>query len=153
MDTIRVFFYKIRVLFSIFKNGQKRRPPSLLSCAPEMGVINLKKTGSFLLYLNISGLDSHFMFDGSSTTIRYLKTTENFYVFFTKTKLKNNCLSFLVNRIITELLLQCIEWLRNTFLHLLQRKKLSRSVGKMRSYQKIFPRLTKISLSCRWDLG
>ena len=41
----------------------------------KMGDINLKKNGSVLLYLNISGLDSHFMFDGSSTTIRYSKTT------------------------------------------------------------------------------
>ena len=42
-----------------------------------------------------------------------------------------------MNRIIIELLLQCIEWLCNTFLHLLSRKKLSRSAGKMRSYVKI----------------
>ena len=35
--------------------------------------INLKKSGSVLLYLNVSGLGSHFMFDGSSTTIRYSK--------------------------------------------------------------------------------
>ena len=41
----------------------------------KMGDINLKKNGSVLLYLNISGLDSHFMFDGSSTTTRYSKTT------------------------------------------------------------------------------
>ena len=40
-----------------------------------MGGINLKKNGSVLLYLNKSGLDSHFMFGGSSTTIRYSKTT------------------------------------------------------------------------------
>ena len=75
----------------------------------KMGDINLKKNGSVFLYLNISRLDSHFMFDGSSTTISYSKTTQNFYVFFTKTKTKNNCLKFLVNRTITELLLQCIE--------------------------------------------
>ena len=40
-----------------------------------MGDINLKKNGPVLLYLNISGFDSNFMFDGCSTTIRYLKTT------------------------------------------------------------------------------
>ena len=74
-----------------------------------MSDINLKKNGSVLLYLNISGLDSHFTFGGSSTTIRYSKTTNNFYLFFTNIKAKNNCLKFLVNRIITELLLQCIE--------------------------------------------
>ena len=75
------------------------------------------------------------------------------FVFFTNIKAKNNCLKFLVNRIITELLLQCIEWLRNTFLHLLHRKKLSHSAGKMRSYEKIFPRLTEILVSCWRDLG
>ena len=41
----------------------------------KVGDTNLKKNGSVLFYLNISGLDSHFMFDGSSTTIRYSKTT------------------------------------------------------------------------------
>ena len=40
-----------------------------------MGDIDLKKNGSVLWYLNISGFDSHFMFDGSSATIRYSKTT------------------------------------------------------------------------------
>ena len=75
------------------------------------------------------------------------------FVFFTKIKAKNNYLKFLVNRIITELLLQCIDWLRNTLLHLIHRKKLSHSVGKIRSYEKIFPRLTEISVSCRRDLG
>ena len=30
----------------------------------KMGNINLKKNSSVLLYLNISELDSHFMFDG-----------------------------------------------------------------------------------------
>ena len=30
-----------------------------------MGDINLKKNGSVLLHLNVSGFDSHFMFDGS----------------------------------------------------------------------------------------
>ena len=35
---------------------------------------------------------------------------KNFYVVFTNIKAKDNCLKFLVNRIITELLLlQCIE--------------------------------------------
>ena len=53
-----------------------------------MSDINLKKNGSVFLYLNILGLNSHFKFDGSSTTIRYSKTTLNFYVFFTKTKTK-----------------------------------------------------------------
>ena len=38
-----------------------------------MGDINLKKKDSVLFYLNISGLDSRFMFGGSSTTIRYSK--------------------------------------------------------------------------------
>ena len=75
-------------------------------------------------------------------SIRYSKTT------------KLSCLlKFWVNRIIIELLLQCIEWLRNTFLHLLHRKKLSHSFVEMRSYEKIFPRLTQISVSWRWDLG
>ena len=73
----------------------------------KMGGIILKKNGSVLLYLNISGLDSHFMFGGSSISIRYLKTTQN--VFFTNIKAKNNCLKVLVNRIVVELLLQCIE--------------------------------------------
>ena len=41
----------------------------------KMGDINLKENGSVLLHLNVSGLDPHFMFDGSSTTIRYSKTT------------------------------------------------------------------------------
>ena len=117
-----------------------------------MGDINLKKNGSVLLYLNISRFDSHFMFDGSSTTIRYSKKTKNFYIFFTKTKAKTNCLKFLVNRIITELLSQCIELLRITFLHLLHRKKLSHSAGKMRACEKIFPLLTEISVSCRRNL-
>ena len=70
--------------------------------------INLKKNGS-VLYLNISGIDPHFMFDGNSTTIRYSKTAKNFYAFFTNIKAKNNYLKFLVNRIITELIIQCIE--------------------------------------------
>ena len=35
----------------------------------------LEENGSVLLYLNISGLDSRFMFDGGSVTIRYSKTT------------------------------------------------------------------------------
>ena len=70
-----------------------------------------------------------------------------------KPRQKNSCLKFLVNRIIKELLLQCIEWLRNTFLHLFHRKKLSHSAGKMCSYEKIFPRLTEISVSCRRYLG
>ena len=39
-----------------------------------MGDINLKRKGSVLLYLNISELDSYFMFDGSSAIIRYSKT-------------------------------------------------------------------------------
>ena len=37
--------------------------------------------------------------------------------------------------------------LRNTFLNLLHRKKLSHSAGKMRSYEKIFPRITETSVS------
>ena len=41
----------------------------------KMSDINLKKNGSVLLYLNISELDSRFMFDESSATIRYPKTT------------------------------------------------------------------------------
>ena len=53
-----------------------------------------------------------------------------FMSFLTKTKTKNNCLKFLVNRIITELLLQCTEWVRNTFLHLFHRKKLLTQPGK-----------------------
>ena len=37
----------------------------------KMGDINLKKNGSVLLHSKISGLDSHFMFGGSSMSIRY----------------------------------------------------------------------------------
>ena len=77
----------------------------------------------------------------------------NTFVFSTNIKAKSNCLEYLVNRIIIELLSQCIERLRNTFLHLLHRKKLSHLAGKMRSYKKIFPRLTEISVSCRRDLS
>ena len=77
----------------------------------------------------------------------------NTFVFSTNIKAKSNCLEYLVNRIIIELLSQCIERLRNTFLHLLHRKKLSHLAGKMRSYEKIFPRLTEISVSCRRDLS
>ena len=36
---------------------------------------NLKKNGSVLLYSKITGLDCHFMFDGSSMSIRYSKKT------------------------------------------------------------------------------
>ena len=68
------------------------------------------------------------------------------------TSREKNCLKFFVSRIIIELLLQCTEWLRNTFLHLLHRKKLSHSAGKMRSYEKIFPCLTEISIR-RGNIG
>ena len=34
MGTIRAYFFKIGALFSIFKKGQGRPPPSPLSCAP-----------------------------------------------------------------------------------------------------------------------
>ena len=54
----------------------------------KMGDINLKKNGSVLLHSKISGLDSHFMFGGSSMSIRYWKTTWYFYVFFTNVKMK-----------------------------------------------------------------
>ena len=39
----------------------------------KMGDINLKKNGSVSLYLKMSGLDSHFMFGGSSISIRVLR--------------------------------------------------------------------------------
>ena len=82
----------------------------------KMGDINLKKNDSVSLYSKISGLDSHFIFGGSSMSIRYSKTTN-----------LSCLLKFWVNRIIIELLLQCIEWLRNAFSRLLHRKKLSHS--------------------------
>ena len=50
--------------------------------------INFKKNGSVLLYLKISGLDSHLTFGGSSISIRYSKTILNFYVFYTNIKKK-----------------------------------------------------------------
>ena len=36
--------------------------------------INLEKNGSVLLYLKISGLDSHFMFDGTFYVLQLLDT-------------------------------------------------------------------------------
>ena len=85
--------------------GKLREKPLI-----KMGDINLKKNGSAFLYLNIPRLDSHFMFDGSSTTISYVtQRQQRTFAFFTKTKTKNNCLEFLVNRTITELLLKCTE--------------------------------------------
>ena len=36
----------------------------------KMGDINLKKNGSVLLYSKITGLDSYYMFGGSSISIR-----------------------------------------------------------------------------------
>ena len=74
-----------------------------------MGEINSKKNGSVLLYLNILGLDSHFMFGGSSISIRYQIQHKTFMSSLLTLRQKNNCLKFLVNRIIIELLLQCIE--------------------------------------------
>ena len=73
------------------------------------------------------------------TGVLHVLDTQRLLCLLTNIKAKNNCLKFLVNRIITDLLFQCIEWLCNTFLHLLHRKKLSHSAGKMRSYEKIFP--------------
>ena len=51
-----------------------------------------------------------------------------------------------MNRIIIELLLQCIEWLRNTFLHLLQKMI---SAGKMCYMRKYFPAWPR----SRWVVG
>ena len=39
-----------------------------------MGDINLKNNSSVLMYSKISGLDSQFMFGGSSMSIRYSTT-------------------------------------------------------------------------------
>ena len=64
-----------------------------------MGDMNLKKNASVLLYLNISGLDFTLCLMGVPQlldTQRQHKTTTNI-------KAKKNC------RIITELILQCIE--------------------------------------------
>ena len=74
-----------------------------------MGDLNLKKNGSILLYLNISGLDSHFIF--SLMGVLQLFDTQrqhNTFAFFTNIKAKNSCLKSSVNRTIAELL-QCIE--------------------------------------------
>ena len=87
---------------------------------------------------------------GFMGVLQLLDTQRKHKTFFYQ---KNNCLKFLANRIIKELLLQCIEWLRNAFFHLLHRKIWSHSAGKMRSYEKIFPGLTEILVSYRQDLG
>ena len=74
---------------------------------------------------------------------------QKFYVSFTKTKTKNNCLKFLVNRIITELLLQCIEWLRNTFCTCFIEENSLTLAGKcdhVRKYIPVWPR-------SRWAVG
>ena len=117
---------------------------------------NLKKNWSVLLYLNTLGLDTLILcLVGVSLMLEIQKQHKTFIMpsVLTSTQ-KNNCLRFLINRIIIELLLKCIEWLRNIFLHLLCRENvLSHSAVKMHSYEKIFPRLTEILVSFRRDVS
>ena len=84
-----------------------------------------------------------------NNTIRDSKTTKAFMSSLLISRQKNNCLRSLINRSITELLLDCIKY----FLHLHRRKKLSHSARKMHSFEKIFPCLTKISVKCWRELG
>ena len=81
-----------------------------------MGDTNLKKNDSVLLYLNMSGLDRLILYlEGVlhlEIQIHYCLWTKNTHNTFMSSLLtsrqKSNCLRFLVNSIIIELLLRCI---------------------------------------------
>ena len=97
--------------------------------AGSQGDTKLKKNGWVLLYLNISWLDILILcLVGILHPLEFQRQHKTFIMSSLPTpRQKYNCLTFLVNRIITGLLLQSIEWLRNTSLHLSRRKKLSHS--------------------------
>ena len=75
-----------------------------------------EKLVSFVVFEHIRAWYSHFMFEGVSHMLEIQKQHKTFIMPSVLTsRQKNNCLRFLINRIIVELLLKCIEWLRNIF--------------------------------------
>ena len=72
---------------------------------------NVRKTASFLSYLNIRGLDTLIL---CSVEVLHLFEIQKHYKNFAMSSLltsrqKNDCMRFLVKIIIIQLLLQCIE--------------------------------------------
>ena len=127
-----------------------------------MGDANLKKNGSVLLNLNMSGLDSLIL---CLVGVLHLKiqihhSLQKKSLFFYRLRIHITlCLLLsLLSEIFSKqynyrTIITMYSMLRNIFLDLLCRKKFSHSAGKMHSYEKIFPRLTEILVSYRRDLG
>ena len=116
----------------------------------------MKKNGSVLLHLNIWRLDTLILCLVGVLNLSEIQRQHKTFIMpsLLTSRQKNYCLRFLVNRLIIELLLQCIKWLHNSFF-----ASASWFVGKNdlnhsgKCNQKIFPRLTEISVSFRRSLG